>query len=262
MRHSTINQERVIELFHELMQPDSSFRIWRLLGEAKLGKSHFLTKIFPTLARESRQVRCVLLDLRRQSYSPIDILHAICDQLGGETAFPAYCAAYGEWLNRPRVQTIGLKAFLARVSIRAEGQADEQQRVIRHLLSQFIADLDNFKDVSLLFLFDTINEAGENTQKWLMDSFLVQLARLTNVRVVLAGRRDLPTASGTYAAICDSYELLPVEEEAAYIDFCERIDLPLDEQSIRDFAYYVDYKPGLFVDGVVPKFMRRGVVCG
>ena len=80
MHHPTINGEEILALFHELMQPDSDQRVLRLMGQAKLGKSHLLTKVFPTLARQEQAAcRHAILDLRSQAQGVPDVLHSACD---------------------------------------------------------------------------------------------------------------------------------------------------------------------------------------
>lgn len=51
MTHPMIDGEEVLDLFATFIQPQSRHRVLRLLGEAKLGKSHLLTKVLPVLAR-------------------------------------------------------------------------------------------------------------------------------------------------------------------------------------------------------------------
>jgi hypothetical protein len=131
----------------------------------------------------------------------------------------------------------------------------------RYLTAQFVNDLGKSDDQLLLLLFDSVNNATENIQAWLMDTFLVQLSLLNRIRVVVAGR-SLPEAHGSYTALCRSYQLLPVAEEEAYITYCKSLNVRLAEQSIRDFAYAFDYKPGMFADYVLPKFVQRKVSNG
>ncbi|MDY6877369.1 MAG: ATP-binding protein [Chloroflexota bacterium] len=261
MTLKTINRRDSINLFHHLMQPDSEFHILRLLGEAKMGKTHLLTKVFPTLARQNYQAHYAVLDLRGQAQTPTSILHTAYSQIGDPTTFPNYCAAYQELINRSKVQVTGLQAILALVQIRAIDETDESESVIRHLTSQFVADLHNLADSSLLLLFDAVEGADERTRNWLMDILLMQLSTLAHVKIVVAGR-SVPEAYGSYTATCHSYELRPVNEVQAYIVYCREIGANLEEQSIRDFARAFDYKPGLFVDYVTPTFARREVAHG
>ena len=256
----TINMQEAIDQFHQLMQPDCEFRVLRLLGEAKLGKSHLVTKLFPHLGQTIYQARYAVLDLRNPAQDIADILHAACNWLGGMINFPTYAAAHRDWLNRPIIQVSGLQALLSRIQVKAPEETDESHKMARHLTTQFVADLRQLTIAPVLLIFDQLDDANPANQDWLIDTLLVQLAPLTHVRVVVAGR-TMPEASGSYAAICCSYELLPVHEDQAYINYCRECKIELAENEIRVLARAVDYKPGAFAD-VMPKFMRREAAHG
>jgi hypothetical protein len=252
MPFPTIDQQDAIDLFHQLMQPESPFRVLRLLGPAKMGKSHLVTKVFPDLARETYEAHCAVLDLRNQAQSTSDILHAACNLLGHDIPFPAYYGAYQEWLNRPRVEVRGLQAFLSSFTIRAGEEEAESRKWARHLTAQVAVDLREVSNAQVVLLFDALDGASESAQGWLMDMLLVQLAPLPHLRIVVAGR-GVPEPHGSYAALTRSYELQPVREIHEYISYCRQIGAALGEQSIRDLALAFDYAPGSFAD-VMPKF--------
>lgn len=257
MHHETINYQETLDLFHEFMGADSPFRVLRLLGDAKMGKSHLLTKVFPVLAKQVYQARCAIIDLRGRTQGVPDFLHLACSQFGSDVLFRTYYAAHRELLNRPRVELNRVQAFFSLFNVSAKVNVDDSREVVRHLTRHFITDLSNLDDdVLMLLIFDTVDGATEATQNWLMDTLLVGLASLDHLRVIVGGR-SVPEASGSYAVRCCSHELLPVEEEEEYIGFCRRIGAELEEQSIRDFARAFGYKPGLFADFVLPTFVRR-----
>jgi len=261
MTHKTINREKSINLLRQLMQPTNDFRIVRLLGEAKLGKSHLLTKVFPSIARQDCGAHCAILDLRGGGQAIADVLYTACNLLSG-LIFQGYYDAYQEWVSQSRLQVSGLKAVFSLVQIRSAGEAGEIEKAACHLTSRFVGDLRCQIGTPVLLLFDAVDSAAETTKRWLMDTLLVQLSTLSHVRVVVAGR-SVPEASGSYAAMCRSYQLLPVDDEEAYVAFCREIGVVgLGEQSIRDMARVFDYKPGMFVDYVVPKFAHKGTLCG
>lgn len=255
MSQKTIDRDSAISLFHQLMQSESEFRILRLVGEAKLGKSHLVTKIFPLLASQTYRAHYAVIDLRSQGQTIPDVLHTICGLLGGENVFPSYYDAYKEWIQRPKLNVSGLQAFFAHVDIRSESESDEN-RMACYLVPSLIAGLGCLDDTQLLLLFDTLDTSGEKITSWLMNTLLVHLSALAHVRIVVAGR-SVPEACGSYATICRSYSLLPVVEEDAYVVFCRELGIgtDLEDQTIRAMARLFDYKPGLFVDFVIPKFM-------
>lgn len=251
MHHPTINGEEILDIFHELMQTNSNQRVLRLIGQAKLGKSHLLTKVFPALARQEQATcRHAILDLRSQAQGVPDVLHSACAQLG-DAGFAGYLAEYRAWRNRPRIEASGLQALLSKISIFAQSEAEESRRVIPDLTRAFVNDLRARPQQPVLLLFDAVDNAADATRDWLMDMLLVQLASLPHVRCVVAGR-TLPDAAGGYAAVCGHYELQPVQEENAYIHFCQSLGMRLVEQSIRDFARASGYKPGFFAELTEP----------
>ncbi|HEX9924993.1 MAG TPA: hypothetical protein VGD99_20220 [Anaerolineae bacterium] len=250
----TIDRGDAIALFHEMMQPSSPFRVLRLVGEPKQGKSHLVTKVFPGLARERYQAQCAVVDLRNRAQSIPDIIHAACGLLGPQSRFPAYHTAHREWINRSKVEVSRTAVILSRMIMRGGEEREDSKQMIRHLTAEFVVDLKKLKDVSLVMVFDQLDNAVEATCYWLMDTLLVQLAALPHVRIVIAGQ-TVPEASGSYAAACQSYELLSVEEEAAYVNYCRHIGANLTEDNIRVLAQALDYNPGQFAE-VMPKFMR------
>jgi hypothetical protein len=242
-----IDGEEVLNLFATFMQPQSRHRVLRLLGEAKLGKSHLLTKVLPVLARSQYQAcTCAILDLRNPALGVPDILHNTCSQLN-DAAFTGYRNAYQAWRNRPKIEANGLQALLSKISIQARSSEDDTRLILPDLTRAFVSDLRQFDAKPVLLLFDAVNDSTDQTRTWLMDMLLVQLSPLDHVRVVIAGR-DLPDAAGSYAAACLSYELQPVVEVDAYIRFCHETGVTLAEQSIRDFAHAFNYRPGLFAE--------------
>jgi len=250
--HETINQHDIADLFRDLIQPTSHFRVLRLIGDGNSGKTHFMTKVFPMMARDAG-IPCAVITLRYQAQDPADILHAITGYLGGK--FEHYETAYREMQNRPGAQISGLQALLSRITINVGSSADDPRKIGRDLVRPFVNDLRRRVHITVL-LFDAVNDATEVMQAWLTDTFIGQAAALDHLRIVVAGR-SVPEPCGSYRAICDSRELLPVEEEEAYITFCRRVGVNLVEQSIRDFARASKYRPGAFVGLVVPNFTRR-----
>ena len=246
----TIDTNEAINLFHQIMQ--SQIRFLRLIGDAKMGKSHLLTKVFPDLVRQQYHALFALLDLRNRLHTVPDILHMACYQLGIKH-FEEYLAVHRELSNRPRVEAQGITTLFSSVKITGKDGPDEAQARDRDLTTQFVKDLSKLNEV--LLLIDSVNEATESMQTWLMETLLVAVSQLPHVKVIVAGR-SLPGAHGSYNLLCKSYRLQAVTEIEEYIIYCQKLHTTLGEQSIRDFAYACDYIPGMFVDLVYPKFMK------
>jgi hypothetical protein len=240
--YKMIDTQEAVNIFHRLMRSSTQMKVLCLVGEGKMGKSHLLTKVFPILARQDYQARYVVLDLRNRVHTIPDILQIASSQLGSRIC-DNYFAAYETWITRP-IST-------------GESIEDIHSRN-RHLTDCFLKDLGKLDDKPLLLLFDSVNSAKKSTQTWLMDILLTQLASLSHVRVVIAGR-SLPEVHGSYRVICRTYRLLPITDEQAYINYCRNLNARLVEQSIRDFAYACDYTPGIFADLILTRFVLQGI---
>lgn len=254
MSHETIDRADLISRFHELMTPNSSYRIIRVFGESKSGKSHFLTKVFPHLAYRVYSCNCAVIDLRNPTQSVLDVLHITCGLLGTEATFPSFNSAYQAWLSQPNIEVKSLSSWFSSISIRARDESREYKKINQHLTAKFVTDLRNISDKLLLLIFDTVDQADESIQGWLMGTLLVSITNLEHVRVVVAGR-TVPEAYGSYAALARDFELSPVVDIDEYIAFCSRIGVRLSDQSIRDIAHALDYMPGFFAERIWTRFM-------
>jgi hypothetical protein len=193
------------------------------------------------------------VDMRSPTHTVPDFLHSACGQLGSQN-YTSYYTAYQDWLSRPK--TVGILKLLAlfshiNISLK-DSDSDLHQRDL-HLTTHFVKDLIKLDATPVLFLFDSVNEATEYIQSWLMNTLLVQLSPLPHIRIVVAGC-SLPEACGNYTACCQSYRLQPITEVEAYLEYCHTANLTLSDQSIRDFAHAFSYTPGLFIDYAAPNF--------
>ncbi len=261
MTHTTINAHRIIEQFHDFMKPDSKFRVLRLMGDANMGKSHLLTKVFPELCQHY-QAYCAVIDLRNKRQTIMDFLDAAKSKFTSYGVdFPNYSAAYEKWIYKPTVNVEGVKAFFSDIKIVAKADsAEDNWHRASFLTNELVTDLRQITSTKCLFLFDSVNDADSNTQTWLMNNLLDKLAPLKHVRVIVAGR-SLPEVYGGYAANCCSYELKAVLDVQEYIKYCQQIGAILVEQSIKDVARAVDYNPGMFA-GCARRFVQQGASNG
>ena len=231
LQRQTINTDEAVNLFHHLMRPTSKMRILRLVGDGKMGKSHLLTKVFPSLIQQGYQARYAILDLRNRLHTVPDILHMTCGQLGTKNC-DGYYAAHQALINRPKLGVEPIRALLSFFSISPKVSSDDTHYRNRHLTAWFVNDLGKLDDKLLLLLFDSVNNATESLQTWLMDTFLVQVSPLAHVRVIVAGR-SFSEPHGSYTTLSRSYQLLPVREESEYIAFYRSLNVKLTEQSIN-----------------------------
>jgi len=256
---SMIDREDFLDLFHQMMQPHSSIRVIRLLGEGKMGKSHLMTKVLPAIIADHYDVyQCLIIDMRQETSSVPDYLHQISSLLSSSlpSSFPAFNTAYQEWLNRPKINISGMSALLAKISVTAREGEDDAKRFWPKLTTAFANDLQRHTEKNIIFLFDTVNDSRETVQDWLMDMLLVHLARMEHVRVIVAGRH-LPDANGSYARQCEHFELRPVKDEQPYIDYCRTHAPQLKESEISMLARVFEYHPGQFAEAL-PRALAGG----
>ena len=253
MKVETLNRTELLNKFQQFLQDSSSIRIIRLLGDTKTGKSHFLTKVLPLLARQKHHVECIVIDLRSPMQSIPDLLHIAYRLLGGEVNFQSYHIAYEEWLSRPNMEVKSLRSFFSLITIRSKDEVNDYNNICRHLTDKFVYDISNILNKQILFLFDSIEDADNSTKNWIMNNFLVQLSKINHVKVVIAGR-SVPEINNSYVTICESYNLAAVQNIDDYIQYCYTVGAKLPEESIRDIALILDYNTGLFVELVIPKF--------
>lgn len=250
--YETIDTGEAVALFQSFLQPESHVRILRLIGEAKMGKSHLLTKVFPSIAEQNGRIRYVVLDMRNHMYAVPDILDMACSFLDSKN-FDSYHATHKEWSSLLRLRG---------QSRSNQTDADMEQDISiqlqardRDITLQFVQDLSKLDDKLLLLLFDSVSNANEYMQAWLTNTFLPYISRTAHVRTVIAGR-SLPDIHGSYARYCESYQLCAVTNVEDYIHYCQKLRARLAEQSVRDFAHACDYNPGMFVELVYPKFIQ------
>ena len=255
MYSETINTEEAIHLFQSIMRVDSHNRILFLEGASKMGKSHLLSKVFPILASQQYQARCVTIDLKRQPLTILDILHTACEDLG-EKLCPAYQNASKERMKHTKADVVIERALTLgskiNVSVTSQDTVNDFQLWCLHLTKQFVNDVGQLCNSKrpIVFLIDNVNCATDTVQVWLMDTLLKQLAKLTDVRIVIAGQ-SLPEANAAYIASCKYHQLFSITELGAYVVYCSNIKINLLEETIQVIAVLSDYSPGYFIENLL-----------
>jgi TIR domain len=232
--NNIIDTKEAVRLFYGLLRSHNKKRIFRIIGEANMGKSHLLNHVFRPLACDTFQMHCIMLDLRNPAHTIIDILCMIRNQIDSRI------------LDEDNWRTLFL--------------SNEWPRNPSLFVSHVVKELKKL-DKPVLFLIDSIESAKKTVSAWLSEILLPALVfSLIQVRIVMAGRL-LPKVPGTYVDLCHPqppsppYRLGPVEDEAEYINYCKHINATITEQSIRDFAYAFDYTPGTFATLIHAKFL-------
>lgn len=253
-KQQTIDTHEAFKLFHQLMATDSHFRVLYLIGNAKMGKSHLLTKVFPVIAQHTYQARSIVIDLRNRTYTVPDILNIVCEQLG-----PKICHNYDtaclQLTKRPNSNITRFLSDFSYVDASMEAYSGIQKRDER-LTTQLMLDLSKLQDKPLVFFFDSVNNASEQVQAWLTSTFLPRVSLFSHIRTVVAGR-TIPAAPGSYVDLHQLHQLSPVEDEAEYIAYCQSIQVNLADQLVRSIARDCNYTPGMFVDFLFTRSLQK-----
>ncbi|MEM7131874.1 MAG: effector-associated domain EAD1-containing protein [Chloroflexota bacterium] len=245
-----IDRVDCVAMFLNLLNADHPHRFFRLTGQAKMGKSHLLTKIFPKIA-EHRGLRSIVIDLRE--LSAIDILQNACGQID-PTGFSTFDATYREWLAQPNSEPENLSTLLGQ-------RSDEKSRaVIAQFTRSFVSDLKDLVQHPILLVFDQVERGSDDVQSWLCNQLLAQLQSIPQVHAITGGRA-LPPSSGAYASICCEYTLTQVEEVDAYVQYCRQIEADIQEEFIPQLAKALFYNPGAFAESMT-QFTTGGHVYG
>lgn len=252
-----IDRREPLDLFNQLMHSESTFRVLRLIGKAKYGKTHLVSKVFPNvIEKEEFEAEYCIIDLRNKTQEITDILHSINTSLGGESRFPCYHSVRNKWANRSRVSLENLRMTLSLIKINLNDSASEQKHLIHDLTDGIVSDLNTLNSNQIILVFDAIEQATEYTRDWLMNNLLVQLAQINHVRIILAGQL-IPEPAGNYTNACLTSQLLPVNDVGEYILYCNQVGINLTEETITEFAYILDYNPGMFAEMIISKYIAH-----
>jgi len=253
----TIDTHEAVKLFHHLMEPEHRFRILYLIGQANMGKSHLLTKVFPIIVEHKYHARHILIDLRNTPISSVpDILNTVCAQLGPQNC-SNYYHAYQKLMGESSSGITRLLTDFSYLDTSPTAYSDIQKRDDR-LTTQFMLDLSGLQDKPVVFFFDSFDQATAQMQIWLTTSFLMKVSLLPYVRVVVAGR-TLPEVPGGYVDLHQVHQLYPVREEAEYLAYCQNTQVKLAEQEIVAAARDCNYTPGMFVNYLFTKLVQQKV---
>lgn len=253
--HQTIDTHEAVKLFHQLMQADSRLRILYLIGDANMGKTHLLKKVFPVLAQHQYQSRCVFFDLHKYICSVSDILNMVYEQLGSKHCSNYYKASQ-ELMNYNKSDITSVLTEFSSFTTFLGCSNDTRKREDR-LTTQLVLDFSKMNDKPLTLFFDIADNTDEQMQLWTLRTFLMKLSLLSHVRVVVATRTLLEVPSD-YIDLVHIHQLHPVKEEEEYIAYCQKLHPILQEQLIRTIARKCDYTPGIFVNYLFTELVPQG----
>ncbi|MCO5195747.1 MAG: ATP-binding protein [Anaerolineae bacterium] len=243
-----IDRITAIELFDKMIARSVSWRVLRLTGSGKMGKSRLMREY-----RHRSRTHTAVVELGEAFPDPVSVLAALRNQL---RAFPFghFVAAHDEYAQRPVVDIQDAKAFMSKMTVDVREHADAADYRQRQLTECFLRDLAEIGPANPIVLcFDSFEQASPAQQTWLQQHLLGALCQLDHVCTVVAGRQ-LPQVPLAWDVHCYDHELEPVTL-SDYIEFARKMGLALAESDLRTLHIAFDGRPGLFADSA-PKFMQ------
>lgn len=232
-----IDRLTALDLFEAMVCGDTSHRILRIAGGAKMGKSHLLRE-FNRRARFEHDLSLAAVELGEQLTDVQSILLSLKNQLIS-FRFDNYAEAIK---SQPNAQSEiqDAKFFLSKVSVNVEAQQNEAEKR-RQFTVAFLEDLKANQNQKLFLCIDTIDQA-ENLHGWLQDEFLSGICQLENIFVVVAGR-FLPKTPMSLEWHCQDHSLEPFEIKH-YKEAREKLELDLDDEKVALLHKVFEGKPG------------------
>lgn len=255
MRYPPANREPEFELFNRMLAGETEERILLLEAGGGMGKTTLLEAF---MRHCSQHTDCVPIDLKGSGTGLHEIFYKVCESLEWER-FPAFRACMERRVGDPVQVNINKNWMFGRNEIKvALHSAEASDRAIQRaeLTRAFLEDLRKMRR-RLLLVFDTFDEASPDVQEWLEGSFLGAARRISDLFVVVAGRR-VPKPTIEWSAHCCHRCLSGVEDVDAWDAYAQRCGLFVPRDWIEGYCVALEGHPAQ-VDGLLAQAaIRRG----
>lgn len=198
------NFKAELAAFAELLVSGCRQRILFFHGESGIGKTTLLQHCLDSLPEAFPLVE---FQVRNAAVDVAEILSRTVSCLGW-AAFPRYKAKIeamqGNKIELENVSLIGQNHQLT-AFIRSDNPIDSNEHK-RQILDAWFDDLANLGR-TLLIVFDTYEHASTEVQNWIEGPFLFRVARMSSVRVLIAGRVVPDTQTIDWRRCCSAHHL-------------------------------------------------------
>jgi energy-coupling factor transporter ATP-binding protein EcfA2 len=172
--------------FLQLLDDTSPEQIMLLHGDSGTGKTTLVNHCIRLAPKDSNHVP---IQMRRHAVDVIEILHRITGTIG-KPNFPIFAEQIMQFQQTPTInvgRNILWKDNDISVALDANSPNDREYRLTA-LTDSLFDDVDNWGK-QLLFVFDTYEDAEEDTQAWISGPFLTRVARSMKLRALIAGQK-------------------------------------------------------------------------
>lgn len=211
--------------FAALLESVCEKRILFFKGESGTGKTSLL-RYCQNAAKQSTEVLYVNTDLKGTAIPVAEILSRTSEQLGADrlpTLHKLVANIVGiPEVNLDDVKQTGLGNNIS-ISLQVNNPNDKQQRQVA-LTEALFKDLRG-QDQSVLFIFDTYQEATTEVQDWIGGPFLARVESASVVRVVMAGQKVPDGNNIDWGHCCTLHELRGVPNAKHWLPVIEAMKL-------------------------------------
>jgi energy-coupling factor transporter ATP-binding protein EcfA2 len=203
--------------FAALLEDGCEARILFFRGESGTGKTTLLSSC-RNVVTQSRGILYVNTDLKGTAITVAEILSRTSERLGIEL-LPTLRRVVSELtgiadIDVDDVKQSGIGNHI-NISLQVNDLHDRQQRQVT-LTEALFADLRRLEQ-SVLFVFDTYQDAITEVQDWIRGPFLARVESASQVRVVIAGQQVPDQNSIDWGHCCDLHHLKGVPEPEHWI---------------------------------------------
>lgn len=200
-------------------------RILFFRGESGTGKTSLLSHCRNSV-KQSTEVLYVNTDLKGTAVTIAEILSRTSERLGADK-LPTLRKLVADIIGIPEVnledvKQTGLGNNIS-ISLQVTDRSDRQQRQVA-LTEALFKDLRQQKQ-SVLFIFDTYQDATTEVQDWIGGPFLARVESASSVRVVMAGQNVPDDNNIDWGHCCALHELGGVPNAKHWLPVIEAMKL-------------------------------------
>jgi hypothetical protein len=233
------NRTRELEFFGQMLRRERAERILLIEAPSGYGKTGLMTR-FKALCPQMRTL-AVYINLKAAREEGILYVYNRTQDVLGEASFPKLRQQIAQFLNAGvDIQGNRLTGEDSQIQVFQTNSPEQRLMRLRQLHNAFFEDLQQMKR-SIVFIFDTFNEAPEELAGAIGDRFLVRVAESDHLLAVVAGQQ-VPQPGAEWQHCCHHRTLSPITKLEDWYAYAEAVNLPFSQEEIR---LAVDYWQGV-----------------